>query len=136
MIVIDTSALIALINREPEGPQIIRILAESSALKISAATMVEATAVALRWGEDAAITMLDQIVQEAKVEIIPFNLQQMSIARAAYLKYGKGRGHPAQLNFGDCVSYALARSLDAPLLYKGNGFAHTDVKIALPMGAA
>ena len=74
--------------------------------------------------------LLDALIGRAKIEIVPFDAEQAAIARAAFLKYGKGR-HPAALNFGDCAAYALAKSKGAPLLYKGADFAKTDIVSAL-----
>lgn len=130
MIVVDTSALIAILNREPEIGAIRTALTASPRSCISAACVVEATSVAQRWGDHVATTTLDDVLRELRIEIVGLDLPQMTIARAAYMKYGKGRGHPAQLNICDCFSYALAMHLDVPLLFKGDDFAHTDVQVA------
>ena len=82
----------------------------------------------LRFGE-AALPALDAFVRESGAEIVPFDLPQLRAAQEAYRRFGKGR-HPAGLNFGDCMSYALARVCDEPLLYKGGDFARTDIASA------
>jgi len=132
MIVIDTSVVIAVLGREPEGAEIARALAARSQAQISAVNFVEAATVAQRWGDTAATTTLDEFYANFRVNVAPVDLQQARMARQAYLKYGKGRDHPAQLNICDCFAYALAKTLDAPLLFKGDDFPHTDVKRAIP----
>lgn len=132
MIVVDTSALIAIMGREPEAEIFRQILSLSDATRISAATLVETTQVASRWGDKVASTGVDDLLAALQIEVTPFDAAQSAAARQAFLKYGKGRGHPAQLNQMDCISYALAKTLDAPLLFKGNDFSHTDVKHAIP----
>jgi len=77
-----------------------------------------------RFGSDAEGD-LDLFLHRASVEIVPFDEDQLAIARSAFRRYGKGR-HPAGLNFGDCIAYALARFMDEPLLFKGTGFTATD----------
>jgi ribonuclease VapC len=74
---------------------------------------------------------LDQFLEAAHIEVEPVTATQAKIARAAYCEYGQGSGHPAQLNFGDCFAYAIARDFREPLLYKGNDFSHTDIESAL-----
>jgi ribonuclease VapC len=80
--------------------------------------------------DETAWRLLDALIGRAKIEIVPFDAGQAAIARAAFLKYGKGR-HTAALNFGDCAAYALAKSRNIPLLYKGADFAKTDIVSAL-----
>lgn len=131
MIVLDTSALIALLGSESEATLLEAALASDRDRRISAATLVETTQVASRWGDEAARLGLDALLAALQVEIVPFDAAHLAKAREAFLKYGKGRGHPAQLNQMDCISYALAKTLDAPLLFKGKDFIHTDVKRAV-----
>ncbi len=132
MIVIDTSAVIAVLGSEHEAPEIEIALAADSDRRISAASLVECTQVASRWGEASSRAGLDRFLSTLDIRIEPFTAAHFHIAREAFLKFGKGRGHPAQLNQMDCISYALAKSLDAPLLFKGADFPHTDIKRALP----
>ena len=131
MIVVDTSAIIAILAREPEAEAIRRVLAASDATRISAATLVETTQIATRWGDHVATAGLDGFLAAFEMEIAPFDEAQSRLAREAFLAFGKGRGHPAQLNQMDCIAYALAKSLDAPLLFKGDDFTKTDIKSAL-----
>ncbi len=132
MIVVDTSAVIAILGSEPEADPFRHILIHSDESCISAASLVECTQVASRWGEVSSRTGLDGFMSALDIRIEPFTAAHFHIAREAFLKFGKGRGHPAQLNQMDCISYALAKSLDAPLLFKGADFPHTDIKPALP----
>ncbi len=130
MIVLDTSAVIALLNAEPEALAMEAALAADKDRRISAASLVETTMVASRWGDLAATAGIDALLAALEIEVAPFDVAQLALARQAFLKFGKGRGHPAQLNICDCFSYALAKSLDAPLLFKGKDFPHTDIAAA------
>lgn len=126
--VLDTSALMAILWREPEAEDFVRLVASARNV-ISAATVLEAHLVMVgRKGLEAADD-LQLLLHEIAVEIMPFDDVQLRIAKQAYEHYGKGR-HPAALNFGDCISYALAKSLSEPLLYKGGDFAATDIEPA------
>lgn len=126
--VLDTSALMAILWREPEAEDFVRLVASARNV-ISAATVLEAHLVMVgRKGLEAADD-LQLLLHEIAAEIMPFDDVQLRIAKQAYEHYGKGR-HPAALNFGDCISYALAKSLGEPLLYKGGDFAATDIEPA------
>lgn len=130
MIVIDSSALVAILNDEPERRQFIDAIVDHGDPRISASTYLEtAMVLELRVGARAA-RELDVLIEDVGISIIPFDHAQATIARDAFRRYGKGL-HKAGLNFGDCFSYALAKALDAPLLFKGNDFALTDIKPAL-----
>ncbi len=131
MIVLDTSAVIAVIGREPEAQSMTAALAGDGDRRISAPVLFECVQVASRWGDEAACGRLDGFVSIFNVRIEPFTEPQFRVARDAFLTYGKGRGHPAKLNQMDCIAYALAKSLDAPLLFKGDDFLQTDVKRAI-----
>jgi len=124
--VVDTSAIVAILNDEPERPHFIdRIVAAGTRL-ISAATVVEAgIVIEARRGEHAG-RELDLFLHRAKFEIVPVDAGQAEIARAAFRLYGKGR-HPAELNFGDCFAYALAKVRSDEVLFKGTDFSKTDV---------
>jgi ribonuclease VapC len=127
--ILDTSALIAILDREPEAERIVRAIA-SSERTMSAANLVEAGIVLqARRGDDGSRD-LDLLLAKLKVEIAPFTARQAEIARKAFRRYGRGR-HGARLNLGDCFAYALAKDTSAPLLFKGNDFSQTDV-IAAP----
>lgn len=128
MIVIDTSVVIAVLGAEPGFEAFEQAMASAAELRISAPLVLEATQVASRWHDRAAIGAVDAMLAAFEVEIAELTLAQLSLARTAFLEFGKGRGHPANLNQMDCFSYALAKSLDAPLLFKGEDFLHTDVR--------
>jgi ribonuclease VapC len=131
--VLDTSALAAFLFQEPDGGNYLKAVQNAAGLVLSAVTLFETRTVVLgRYGV-AASEELDQLMQVLAVTIAPFDEEQAEAASIAYTRYGKGRGHKAQLNLGDCASYALAKSLDAPLLFKGQDFSHTDIIAALPL---
>ncbi|HEU4455143.1 MAG TPA: type II toxin-antitoxin system VapC family toxin [Longimicrobium sp.] len=124
--VVDTSALIAYLNAEPEAERIETALVGARRLFLSAATLVEAGIVAERQNEESGGRDLDLLIHRLRVEVVPVTEEQAELARSAYRRFGKGK-HPAGLNFGDCFSYALARSLGEPLLFVGADFSKTDV---------
>ena len=126
---IDSSALIAILQDEPERPVFVRKLAQDPVRLISAANWLE-TAIVIddRFGE-AGARDLKLLLIEAAVEIVPVTAAQAELARAAYRRFGRGN-HPARLNFGDCFAYALARETGEPLLFKGNDFGQTDIGVA------
>ena len=130
MIVSDTSALMALVMDEPDAPAIRRAIDEAGRVLISAATLVEFYIAAMGKEGDAYVRA-QSLIRELPIAIIPFDAEQAEIARRAYEIYGKGRQHPAQLNFGDTFAYALASSRGLPLLYKGGDFARTDIATAM-----
>jgi ribonuclease VapC len=125
--VIDTSAVVAILRQEPGAESLLSRLTAAGSRRISAATLLE-TAIVLesKFGERGG-EHLDLFLARAKIEVEPVTDEQVRIARKAWRRYGKGSGHAAQLNFGDCFSYALAQSFGEELLYKGADFAHTDV---------
>jgi ribonuclease VapC len=128
--IIDSSVLIAIATKEPEGPAFARMIDKTANVSMSAATYLE-TAIVLDKRKDPARTArLDDLIEDLKIEIEPFTPAQAKIARQAYRDYGKGSGHPANLNFGDCFSYALAREKREPILFKGDDFVHTDLRAA------
>ncbi|MFA4929535.1 MAG: type II toxin-antitoxin system VapC family toxin [Patulibacter sp.] len=128
--VIDTSALVAILLDESDRPQFTQALANASVRVLSAATLVEAgIVIEARLGE-AGGRELDLLLHRATVEVLPVDEADAELARAAWRRFGKGR-HPAGLNYGDCFSYALAVRRDEPLLFKGDDFAATDVRAAL-----
>jgi ribonuclease VapC len=128
-VILDTSALIAILYREPEADEFIDLINDSEA-KLSAASYVETGAVIDKAGDPVASRELDDLLALGEVRIEPLTEHQAQIARQAYRDFGKGSGHPAQLNLGDCFAYALAKTADEALLYKGNAFSHTDVTAA------
>lgn len=129
--VIDTSAVVAILRSERDAGEHARAIAGASVLRMSVVSYVEAAAVIDGAGDPVASRRLDDLLERANVVIEPVTVAQGRLARAAYRDFGKGRGHPARLNFGDCFAYALAKELGEPLLFEGNDFGHTDVVPAL-----
>lgn len=128
--VLDTSALLAILLSEPESPAFRTAIEAEPVRLVSAATFLEAAIVIeTRFGE-AGGRELDLLLHTAGCEVVPVDAAQAGIARAAFRRYGKGR-HPAGLNFGDCFSYALSMASGEPLLYKGDDFGRTDLRRAL-----
>ncbi len=130
MIVSDTSSLMALVMDELEAPDVRHAIDEAGQMLISAATLVEFYIVAMGKGK-GIYARAQALIRELPIAIVPFDAEQAEIARRAYEQYGKGRGHPAQLNFGDTFSYALAKAQGLPLLFKGDDFARTDIAVVL-----
>jgi ribonuclease VapC len=125
--VIDSSAVLAVMQNEPERRQYLEAIAAADTRLMSVATFVEASIVLeVRYGADG-LRDLDLFLGKAEVELVAVDSEQAHAARRACSRFGKGRHHAA-LNYGDCFSYALATVTDEPLLYKGNDFAHTDIK--------
>lgn len=131
MIAVDTSALLATLFGEPEREQFQAILDNAEALVISAGTLIEAKIVTRRRAGDEMVELLQGLIEQTGIKIEPVTDHHVTIAHEAFLKYGKGNGHPAQLNFGDLFSYALAKAYNAPLLFKGNDFVATDIVPAI-----
>lgn len=128
--ILDTSAIIAILREEPEAAGFRQRIQDSQGCSLSAASYVEAACVVDAARDPVASRRLDDLLFAAQCSIEPVTEKQARIAREAYRDYGKGSGHPAQLNFGDCFSYALAKDLQRPLLYKGRDFSQTDVLAA------
>lgn len=130
--IIDTSVIIAIMKNEADAEDYRQRLAmRDDSAKISAASYLEAAIVVDRAEKAILSERLDQLLAEEKIDIVPFTAAQSRIARAAYRQYGKGSSHPAQLNFGDCFAYALAKDSGEALLFKGDDFSRTDVVAAL-----
>ncbi|MGH9369072.1 MAG: type II toxin-antitoxin system VapC family toxin [Thermoanaerobaculia bacterium] len=124
--IVDTSALLAILQDEPERRAFNEAIEAAGARRISVANLVEVSIVIeARFGA-AGQRDLDQFVERAALELLPVDVEQAGVARRAFSRYGKGR-HAAGLNFGDCFAYALATVLGEPLLFKGDDFAQTDV---------
>lgn len=129
--IVDSSALIAIITKESDGLSLSLALDAPVTVRLSAASYLE-TAIVLDKHRNAALSAkLDNLIEDAKIVIEPVTVEQAKIARQAYRDFGKGSGHPANLNFGDCFTYALAREKREPLLYKGDDFLRTDLRSAL-----
>ncbi len=128
--IVDTSVLVAVAAAEPSTPALRVILQSEHPLAMSAGSYLETFLVADRHPNALVARAMDALIKSARIIIEPFTAAQALIARNAYRDFGKGSGHPAQLNFGDCFSYALAIDTDRPLLFVGNDFNHTDVRVA------
>jgi ribonuclease VapC len=129
--IVDASALVAVIRDEPDADRFFRALSGTGQPKrMSAANYLEAAIVIDAAKSPIASRRFDEAISEAGIVIEPITREQAEIARAAYRDFGKRSGHAAGLNFGDCFAYALARALREPLLFKGEDFSHTDVEVA------
>jgi ribonuclease VapC len=130
-VIVDTSALIAILRDEPEAPACAKAIEDAPHRRISAANFVEAAIVIDASRDPVASRRFEDLVREAQLVVEPVTEALARTAREAYRDFGKGSGHPARLNFGDCFAYALARATGEPLLFKGDDFAHTDIAVAL-----
>ena len=130
--IVDSSALVAILRNEPDAAVYSAAIENARECRISAATFVE-TAIVIDVSRDPiASRRLDDLMREAQIVIEAVTEEQAYVARQAYRDYGRGSGHPARLNFGDCFAYALARATGEPLLFKGGDFRHTDIAPAIP----
>lgn len=130
-VVIDASVLVAIFKSEADSLQLAQRIASYKRRLLSAATWLEAAIVCESASEQpGGGDDLAEIVTDLNIEVIPFTAEQARVAFNAFRRFGKGRGSKASLNFGDCFAYALAKGLDAPLLFKGNDFTHTDLQPA------
>jgi len=127
--VIDTSAVLAVLLAEEDAQHFARQIEEAVACRMSAVNYLEAALVIDNRGDAVASREFDRFFRRSGIVIEPVTLEQAQIARQAYRDYGKGR-HPAGLNFGDCLAYALAKAADEPLLFKDGDFRQTDVEAA------
>jgi len=138
-VIVDTSAVVAIVNDEEDGPRFRQHLEAAPRPRMSAASYLEATIVVDSARDPVLSRRVDEMLRETAVQIVDVTVGQATIAREAYRQFGKGSGHPAQLNFGDCFAYALAVETGEPLLYKGEDFTHAGVRSALderPPGAS
>lgn len=124
--VLDTSALLAILLNEPEAPDLASAIAADAVRLLSTATLVETSIVIEARVGEAGGRELDLLLHKAAIEVVAVDAAQAELARHAYREFGKGR-HRAGLNYGDCFAYALAQSAGEPLLFKGGDFARTDV---------
>lgn len=129
--IVDSSALVAILHDEPDAKLYSDAIDRAPVRRISAAGFVEVAAVVEAGRDPVAGRRYDDLLAAAGIVIEPVTERQAHIARAAYRDFGRGSGHPARLNFGDCFAYALAKEKGEPLLFKGSDFAHTDVEPAL-----
>jgi ribonuclease VapC len=131
MIVIDSSALVAILEEEPEANQFLQLIHDSPR-RLASAVIVYETGIVIgtRRGRESADEIL-AFLEALGIEIVPFAGPHIAGALAAYRRYGKGVHPKARLNLGDCIAYALAKSLDVPLLFKGTDFSATDIKVCV-----
>lgn len=129
--IVDTSGLIAVLAHEPERATFTQAIVQAESARISAANYLE-TAIVVDGRADPVLSRrLDELIDALGIGITDVSDEHARIARSAYRDYGRGSGHPARLNFGDCFAYALASATKQPLLFKGEDFIHTDVRTAL-----
>lgn len=129
--VIDASAILAILQQEPEAPALARAIEADQDRLISAVSVLEAGMLAEARKEHAGAVELDHLMVRMQASVVAFDAEQAKIARLAFRRFGKGR-HPAGLNFGDCAVYALSKARGERLLFKGDAFSKTDVEVALP----
>jgi ribonuclease VapC len=129
--VMDTSALLAILLSEPEALTFTREIAASNVRLVGAPTLVEASAIMLARKGKPGVIALDALVSRLGIEVVPMSAAAADHAREAYARYGKGVGSPGVLNYGDVLSYGVARAEDQPLLFKGDDFAQTDIRSVL-----
>jgi ribonuclease VapC len=130
-VIVDTSAMVAILRKEKEADEFERLIGGAASARLSAASYLEVGIVVDKRRDPALMRSVDAFIHDSGITIEPVTEAQARIAREAYRDYGKGSGHPAGLNFGDCFAYALARDKREPLLFKGDDFARTDMRSAL-----
>jgi ribonuclease VapC len=129
--IVDSSALIAILLDEADGDEHYSAIRNASSAAIAAPTYLETAIVVDARLNPLVSNRLDPLLAQLDVSVVPFTARQAQLARQAYRDFGRGSGHPAKLNFGDCLAYALAIEADEPLLFTGDDFIHTDVRVAL-----
>ena len=134
--ILDTSAMIAIVVGEPDRGALVDAILAAPRCRMSAGSYLETCLVVDSRHNPVVSRHLDTLLESLGVEIEPFTADHVATARQAYRDFGKGSGHPARLNFGDCFAYALAHATSEPLLFVGDDFVHTDVQVALPRATA
>lgn len=129
--IVDTSACVAILRKETGYTTYLQALDSADVLRMSAATYLELATVIDGRRDPVMSRGIDNFLEQFNIRIEPVTVEQAQIARQAYRDYGRGSGHPANLNFGDCFTYALARTAREPILYKGDDFNHTELRSAL-----
>ena len=127
--IVDSSAILAVLYREQDAERYERVIASAAHPRMSVANLLETSIVLEGRGGEAAGHELDLFLRDAEIELAPVTVEHLEAARRAWRRFGKGN-HPASLNFGDCFAYALADLMDEPLLFKGEDFAQTDIEAA------
>ena len=129
--IVDSSAIVAMLLAESGFEEIVdKLLQTKSAPKMGSPNSLETTIVVDGKRDPLLVGRFEEVIEKFNIEIVPFTPEHAEIARKAYGNFGKGSGHPAQLNFGDCMAYALARGEREQLLFVGNDFTHTDIEAA------
>ncbi len=128
--IIDSSALLAVVFLEPDEEAILSAMVDARSRRISAATWFESFVVIESKRRSGATARLENLMTAMRLDIVSVSAEQAAVARIAFVRFGRGN-HPAQLNYGDCFAYALAKTTGEPLLFKGNDFSQTDVQPAL-----
>ena len=126
--IVDTSAIMSILLDEPDALHFATAIGRASQCHLSAGTWIELAAVITRRKPNLSVPF-ERFVKTSGVRIAPVTEEQARIGHDAYRRYGRGSGHPANLNFGDCFAYALARATGEPLLFKGDDFVHTDILV-------
>ncbi|MEO6609047.1 MAG: type II toxin-antitoxin system VapC family toxin [Aestuariivirga sp.] len=129
--VLDTSAIVAILRDEPDARLLFESIIGSDLRLMASPTFLETSIVVGANKNSEGIAKLDDLISRLDIKIIEFGLEHALVARRAFQTYGKGQGHPAQLNFGDCISYATSKVEAMPLLFKGDDFRLTDVECAI-----
>ena len=129
--IVDSSAIVAILRAEPDAARYATAIEAAPIRRISAANWLESAIVLSDPADPVTGRRFDEFVREAALRVEPVTAAQASIARDAYRDFGKGSGHPARLNFGDCFAYALATETGEALLFKGDDFGHTDLASAI-----
>ena len=129
--VVDTSAIVAIARGEPEALAFSEMLARTPGKLIAAPSYLECAFVMAGLAPTKGLPFLQGLVSDTLITIVPFGERELEAAMDARRKFSRGSGHAAKLNFGDCFAYALAKTRNLPLLFKGNDFVHTDIEPAL-----
>ncbi|MES2755619.1 MAG: type II toxin-antitoxin system VapC family toxin [Pseudomonadota bacterium] len=129
--IVDTSAICAVLFDEDEGDAFLRMLVRAERVQLSAGNWIELAPVLSHRRTGELEARLDWLIKQCGITISAVSVAQADLARDAYRRFGRGTGHPAKLNFGDCFAYALAKETGEPLLFKGDDFRHTDIRAAL-----
>ena len=129
--IVDSSAIVAIVADEAAGPRYAEAIIGATSPSISAANFLEVAIVIDRRNDPVIRARFDEVFEQLGLAIAPVTVEQAQLARQAHRDYGRGSGHRASLNFGDCFAYALAKSTGEPLLFLGDDFSHTDIRSAL-----
>lgn len=130
-VILDTSAIMAILREEPEARQFLGAMRSAESLKMSAGTWLELTAVLTRTADETVADAAELLIERFEVAIESVTRETAAIGKSAYRTYGRGTKHSAKLNFGDCFAYALSKETGEPLLFKGNDFRATDIRRAI-----